>query len=124
MSSITIEMPHPPRCLSPNGRAHWGQKSKVGRQFRNLASNLFAIADESTDVWPRAKMTIRWFHKTMRFPDTDNVIGSCKWIRDGIADTGIVENDRDITDIRVLFVKDKARPRVEITLEEIESEAA
>jgi len=123
MASVTIEMAHPPRCLSPNGRAHWGQKAKEGKAFRTFARYKFNKARLDQTVWTRARMTITWYHKTSRFPDSDNVIGSCKWIRDGIADTGIVANDRDITDIRVLFVKDKARPRVEITLEEIKEAA-
>jgi len=63
-------------------------------------------------------MQVVAYFKTKRFPDPGNFMASLKATEDGIADAGIVENDRGLWPERPIFGTDKARPRIEITITE------
>ena len=121
MNSVTITLPIPPTCLSPNGRAHWAKRSAATKQQRSDAMYyaLEKIVGPSPK-WDRAVVTIRWFAKDeARIPDIDNAIGSTKGARDGLQDAGIIRNDRGVETIHVWRVTDRARPRVELTIQPI-----
>jgi crossover junction endodeoxyribonuclease RusA len=82
-----IELPWPPRALSPNGRAHWGDKRrlvKVARTYASVAARKAKWGIAAGDVPVMLKWT---FHpKTKHAVDIDNAAASCKSYADGIAD--------------------------------------
>lgn len=118
---ITITMPIPPSCLNPNTKSHWGSKIAARSQQRSDASTYAGATFRGPGPkWDRAKLTVRWFAKDdHRIPDIDNCIASIKGMIDGIADAGVLANDRGIEGIDVWRVVDKTRPRVELTVEKI-----
>jgi len=118
MDQITIILPLPVRKLSPNARVHWAEKAKLVRASRKVASlaALEALNLRRPPGWLKAKMEIRAFFKTMNFCDPDNFIASLKSSIDGIADSGIIANDKSLWPERPTFEKDAENPRIEITI--------
>lgn len=115
---MLITLPLPPKELSPNARPHHMAKAKKKREYRQLAAVLATNELDSSCPWKSATVRIRWYHKTMRFPDKDNALGWLKCAWDGLEDAGVVENDRDMTYLPVEMAKDKNNPRVEIEVQE------
>lgn len=119
MIRLTFQLP--PRELSPNYTvgsrgARLGKAAKIKRT-RGLAKFIaFSATRPEQRGKTHAKIVVRWFHRTMRFPDKDNVIAWLKPYFDGIADAGVVTNDRVITYLPVVIEKDKENPRVEIEI--------
>jgi crossover junction endodeoxyribonuclease RusA len=120
MNSITIIIDLPPRMLSPNARCHWAVKAKHVSRYRRHAhaASLVALfnAKESRPCWEKAKLNAKAFFKTKAFPDPSNFMASLKAAEDGIADAGIIVNDRALWPERPVFDKDAKRPRIEITI--------
>lgn len=118
MTSITITLPLPVRKLSPNARVHWAEKAKLVRASRKVAAlaALEALNLRRPPGWLKAKMEIRAFFKTRNFPDPDNLTASMKSQIDGIADSGIIANDKSLWPERPVFAKDAENPRIEITI--------
>lgn len=97
---MKIVLPWPSRALSPNSRAHWRRKASavaVARADANWitkASHGFAGAQKSVcaneDPIP---VTMTFYPPDKRHRDDDNMIGSAKALRDGIADA-LGVNDR------------------------------
>lgn len=118
MNSITIVLPLPTRKLSPNARVHWREKAaltKASRKVAHLAS-LEALKNRRPPGWLKAKMEVRAFFKMNRSRDADNFMASLKSSCDGIADSGIVANDKGLWPERPVFEKDSNNPRIEITI--------
>lgn len=93
----TIELPFPPRQLSPNARLHWAPKSRKAKQYREQcwALTLNAIQAGGWNVYALRKLVeeghtvhlvIDIFPPDRRGRDDDNIIASFKSGRDGIAD--------------------------------------
>ena len=122
MKSVTIILPLPRRELSPNARCHWAKKSKITKSHRIEAwsvCNKFAIQQlKQNPKWRRAKMQVKAYFKTRRHPDPGNFMASLKAYEDGIADAGVVENDRGLWPERPEFFTDAKNPRVELTITE------
>lgn len=120
MNSILITLPLPARELSPNARVHWAKKSGITKAARwasfAASTNVLAEAGNKCPQWKRAKMHVKAYFKTRRFPDPTNFMASLKSYEDGIADAGIVENDRGLWPERPEFFTDKENPRIEITI--------
>jgi len=68
--------------------------------------------------WIKARMSVQAFFKTRLYPDPTNLMASLKAAEDGIADAGIVANDRGLWPERPTFATDKENPRIEITITE------
>ena len=120
MTSITIILPIPARKLSPNARVHWAEKSKLVKASRKVAhlASLEALNLRRPPGWLKAKMEVKAFFKTLNFPDPDNLTSSMKSQIDGIADAGIIANDKSLWPERPVFAKDTRNPRIEITITE------
>lgn len=123
MKSITITLPLPPRALNPNSRPHYMTKAAKTKKYRTDAgfAALHASSrrtEETLCPWSRATIQVRWFHRTASFPDPDNVIAWLKAAFDGIADAGVIANDRDVEYPPVIIEKDSDDPRVEIEVTE------
>lgn len=107
---MTIEFPHPPAALSPNGnRAHWGSVMAARKKCRELAVQITKVVMEDTPLpdTPFTEYHILWNHFGTVMPDDDNVVARIKSYKDGIADAlGI--NDRSIHLGSVRFIRDRA----------------
>ena len=114
MNSVTITLPIPPTCLNPNGRAHWAGKHRARADQRAAAFNYATCQYTGPGpMWKRARLTLRWFAKQdNRIPDIDNAIASVKGAIDGLADAGVLLNDRGIEGVDVWRVTDGANPRI------------
>jgi len=123
MSSITITIPIPHRALSPNARTHWATKAKKVKAARRAASVLcVATVGHGHMLWPNAISTVVWYAKTATHPDPDNALAMLKPYFDGMADAGVLANDRNLAHNPIRFEKDKANPRVEITITRVGGE--
>lgn len=113
---FTITLDLPPNTLSLNARCHWSKKPT--KRFRTAARDHARAVKPPGLPWPKATMTVDWYFADKRglAADDDNLVGRTKAVRDGIADAGVVSNDRDIrTEIGERAV-DKANPRIVVRL--------
>lgn len=90
---LIIELPWPPRVLSPNSRRHWARKSAAARDYRvdclciareAMKKQRFKLSKQCTtpgslDVW------MDFYPPDRRLRDDDNCIASFKSGRDGLA---------------------------------------
>ena len=118
MNSVTIEVPIPPRSLSPNGRAHYHAKGRAKRIQRDTArlAALAALGRTPQPRWEKATALVTWYAKTARWPDADNAMGSLKGAIDGMVDAGVMLDDNGLTWLPIERRKDAKRPRVEIVI--------
>lgn len=105
MSAITIRLAWPPRQLSPNFRPkHWSEVSNAKREYR-FACKVDALnAKDCRTAYPFYGPVdgIAVFTTTTKTqPDTDNLLAWIKAAIDGIADAGILVNDKDIASWQV-----------------------
>jgi len=95
---ITIDLPWPPRELSPNARVHRMQRARVARQYRQDCAWATVEAMGGIHRCPRVTGTALELVAEFRMPDrrwrdADNLLASIKPAIDGVCDaTGI--NDR------------------------------
>jgi crossover junction endodeoxyribonuclease RusA len=121
VNSITITIPIPHRALSPNARTHWATKAKKVKAARGVAWWYAKVdADWTPTHWTNAISTVVWYAKTATHPDPDNALAMLKPYFDGLADAGVLANDRNLAHNPIRFEKDRANPRVELTISMIE----
>lgn len=118
MNSITITLPIPDACLSPNARCHWAVKHREAKKVRANAKlrTLAALGRNAAPMWNRAEVRINWYGRTATSRDGDNGLARCKSVMDGIADAGIVTNDRNFIYFPIKFGVDRKNPRLEIDI--------
>lgn len=118
MTSFSITVPLPNRGVLPNARRHWAAKSKLTKAQRRAAalSCLQLLAGSKPPAWRKARAQVIAYFPTTRHPDPDNFMAGLKASFDGIADAGVIVNDRDLWPERPQFFKDKENPRVQITI--------
>lgn len=119
---ITIVLPHPPAALRPNARTHYQAKARATNLSRRLAKvyAIAALALRTPPLWKRAKVTITWRCCKQIHPDPDNIVASCKAYFDGLADAGIIENDRGLWPERPMIETGASWPEMVLTVEEEE----
>ena len=117
-SSVVIVLPLPPRELSPNARPHWAAKARAIKRYRQTAW-LCALAVRPSQPVQVARVTSRFFFRTLRRRDRDNLLASLKPAFDGIADARVVANDAGMIHMPVEQYVDRADPRVEIAVEAV-----
>lgn len=117
---ITIVLPHPPAPLRPNARCHWRSKAQAVKAYRKLAQMraLEALAMRNPPMWERASVVVVWRSTTARHPDPDNIIASLKASFDGLADAGIIENDKGLWPERPIIETKAHWPEVVLQVEE------
>lgn len=116
---LTLQLPIPDPVLSPNAREHWSIKAKATKAARGRAhlEALRVLDGNEAPFWKKARYTATLFTLSGRSRDPDNFNASLKAYIDGIADAGIVSNDRDLWPERPVFFKTDRFPRVEIHIE-------
>jgi Holliday junction resolvase RusA-like endonuclease len=125
VNSITITIPIPHRSLSPNARTHWRAKAVKVKAARRAASVLcVATVGHGHMLLTNAISTVVWYAKTATHPDPDNALAMLKPYFDGMADAGVLANDRNLAHNPIRFEKDKANPRVQITITRLGGEEA
>lgn len=93
---ITVELPWPPKELSPNHRGHWAPISKAKSGYRTAARLLARSALSKTDGFSQfeaVRLAYEFFPPQARAYDRDNLAARMKAATDGIADA-IGMNDR------------------------------
>lgn len=120
LNSLTITIGLPPRTLSPNARCHWSAKSIAVKAYRRQAwaAALAATRGQAPERWAKASVQIAAYYPTKRHPDPDNLIASLKAALDGIADAGVVANDRGLWPLRPVILTDSETPRITLTISE------
>ena len=68
-------------------------------------------------MWEKAKVRVVWRCTKKIHPDPDNLIASLKAAFDGLADAGIVTNDKGLWPERPVINTGAHWPEVEITVE-------
>lgn len=127
--TITIPVPLPHKLLSPNGRTRsWRAKAAQVRLAKSQGCNAALIAMHDAGMaggppkWKRATVRAVFYLRDKRGleADQDNRQGSLKAHIDGIAASGLIDNDRGLTWLSppITHAIDKARPRVEIVITE------
>ncbi len=112
-----VIVPFPPAALSPNARGHWSKKARAAKPYRYwcmvmaLKARLKVPAYAGTD----GKIAVRldFFPPDRTSRDDDNVYGSFKAGRDGIADAMKCDDGRFQT---TNVLHDEPRSCVVVTL--------
>lgn len=114
---MTVTIPLPLKELSPNARVHWGDRSKAKRKYRQWAGAA-ALASVRRVGWATVDtigLKVVLYARDRRSKwDEDNLIASMKAAIDGLADAGVVTNDRGVRLERTEIVWDDPDPRVEL----------
>lgn len=115
---LVLQLPIPDPVLSPNAREHWSTKARATKAARGRAKlEAIRVLDRRPKpLWRQARYTATLYTMTGRRRDPDNFIASLKPSLDGIADAGIVRNDRDLWPERPRFERTDRFPRVEIEI--------
>lgn len=97
MNQIIITLPLPPKVLLPTARSHWRAKMRpkiLQRQDACTAATaaIYSNRKGGCPMWKMAEVQATWY--LCRHNDSDNLLAWLKSSLDGIADAGIVDNDR------------------------------
>lgn len=89
---IVLELPWPPKELSPNARVHFRVKAAAAKQYRETAYWLtqgMALLPDDSDI----TLHLEYYPPDNRKRDLDNMLSASKAAIDGIAD-GLGVNDQ------------------------------
>lgn len=111
---IEIELPWPPKEVSPNQRLHWTKVAEAKRVYRT-ACHLITRPKCKTRLAGRHHITLTFFPPNdWRQRDLDNLLASMKAGLDGVADAlGI--NDREFDPVTISMAETKG-PHVRLTI--------
>lgn len=120
-SSLTFQLPIPDKCLSPNARTHravrWKAVKAARTAARKEAGRVLKDAQMDPPRWAKVRIQAAVFLSgRMKETDPDNLIASLKAYQDGLADAGIIANDKGAWPERPTFQRVERMPRVEITV--------
>lgn len=122
---MTVCLPIPDRCLSPNARSHWAVRSKAAKRQHAVAffDTVEVLEMPGVTFQPAETNGVRcrWFFRDRRRRDADNLLASMKHAFDGIAEALGVD-DRTFVHWPAVIGYDRDRPRVEVDLWPIGSE--
>lgn len=118
--TVTLTISHPAQALRPNVRAHRMAKATATRAYRQDARMLAiaALARRPPPLWKRATVQVIWRCIRRIHPDPDNIVASLKAAFDGLADAGIVENDRGLWPLRPIIETGADCDEVVLTVKE------
>ncbi len=92
---MKIELPYPPKELSPNATLHWAKKMKFKKSYRQTCWAL-ALSQKLTAPPGEGKIDIHitFYPPDRRHRDADNMVASIKAGLDGVADALKVNDKR------------------------------
>lgn len=117
-TTLTVTIPLPPNVLKPNARVHWAAKARAVKRYRidcGWAAD-DAINRSGWQTVERATVTPIFYHRINRHRDGDNALASIKAGLDGLADAGVIVDDRGFACRPVEFRVDRKDPRVELII--------
>lgn len=91
---ITVILPWPASCLSPNARGHWTKKAAAAAKARRDAAILCQMQGARALPWAAMSVALEFRAPTRRAYDLDNALSSCKSLLDGIADASGIDDSR------------------------------
>lgn len=122
-TSITLDLPLPPRILHPNGRTMRPNYLRtVRRKYRAMAGDEAWVQHPDRPKHEAARITLSYFTKSGRGQDPDNLIAWAKAAIDGLLDAGIIDDDNKLTYEHPTVAKDSDRPRLVILVDPIEGD--
>ena len=89
---ITVILPWPASCLSPNARGHWTKKAAAAAKARRDAAILCQMQGARALPWAAMSVALEFRAPTRRAYDLDNALSSCKSLLDGIADASGIDD--------------------------------
>lgn len=115
---IKVTVSIPPRCLSPNSRAHWRTTTSAKKRVRNEMALMLRLAIAEAAHWPYVRMDVEWIGKTanVKRMDSDNAIATLKTHIDCLQAHGLIMNDHTVRIGTMALSVDKTNPRLIITL--------
>jgi len=91
---MQLEIPLPPKILSPNARSHWAAKSKAAKAYKSDCYYVALSKPFQPEVSGAIHIHVQWHPKTAHAFDEDNAIASLKHAFDGIAQAWRVNDSR------------------------------
>jgi hypothetical protein len=117
---LSISLPLPPPELSPNSRIHWRRRAELTKRARSDASAVAMLAMHQSGFpfpWLEVELRTSWYWRDKRsMSDDDNLIGRFKAVRDGIADAGVVSDDRWFRLDCPIQCVDRNAPRLDVIM--------
>ncbi len=89
-----VNLPWPPKILSPNARAHWAVKNRAVKLYRDNCAWLTKAAGVRVDWDGFVHVWITFCPPDRRHRDDDNCIGAFKHGRDGMAQALGIDDKR------------------------------
>jgi len=95
MTEVTLELPFPPRVLSPNARVHWRQKAAAAAEYREQCGWAAKEAVQRVGrLEPPVHADVTFTLPSRRRRDADNLMAMLKPAWDGLVDGGLLQDDR------------------------------
>jgi crossover junction endodeoxyribonuclease RusA len=92
---MILELPYPPKELSPNRPMHWAKKAKAKKEYRMTC---WILALEAKIKAPggdgKIEILITFYPPDKRHRDADNMVASIKSGLDGLADAMKINDKR------------------------------
>lgn len=102
MAEVRLELPFPPKELSPNARVHWREKAKVVARYREECGwrGKVALHDERWlgvvtryQIDPPVRAVVTFVVPDRHKRDLDNLLAMLKPAWDGLTDAGVLAGD-------------------------------
>ncbi|WP_348658950.1 endodeoxyribonuclease RusA [uncultured Stutzerimonas sp.] len=97
---MTLELPWPPKELSPNARTHWARKNKIAQRYKGECRLLTIHARMQVPEGPLV-LDIEFVPPNKQRRDDDNCLAAFKSGRDGIAAALSIDDSRFSTRFRL-----------------------
>ena len=112
----------PAKALSPNARVHWSVKSRAKAAAREEAHIQTIFAKAMRLPWAGLQYDLACYPPIKRHRDEDNRLSMLKAYLVGIADATGIDDRYFRRGAFTICEPDKARPRIEITIRELNRE--
>jgi Holliday junction resolvase RusA-like endonuclease len=118
MEQIKITLPLPHHGLRPNTEEQraWIKSSLILESRKRAKQVALKAIEQSNHTFPWHESILQpiWFNRTNNQLDRDNILTSLKSSIDGIAEAGLIKNDRDLFPLPAVRKIDPDNPRVEL----------
>ena len=83
---VKIELPWPPKELSPNARLHWARLARAKKEYRHDCAWAAILQGVKRARTEKLHLSLTFFAPTRRAYDLDNALARMKSGLDGLAD--------------------------------------